>query len=222
MSSRLLSGAGAVVIIFAAGHALAAAQDQRFKPAVKPQKASKLVVPVQPAPLGATVESVLAAGRQLNPALRAAALDTSAAAAKAAGADALDDPMISDSYQFYRNPNVFSGHAVEVTQAFPLAEVAGTFELLRCGPGGARRAHLRAVASLSPVWPMTSRQTLPNRGEIIRSRCFGCDITSAQTRLGTHARLAAHKKRFSLWSLYHGAARAKIWLFGCGYSKDPF
>jgi outer membrane protein, heavy metal efflux system len=120
MSSRLLSGAGAVVIIFAAGHALAAAQDQRFKPAGKAQKASKLVVPVQPAPLGATVESVLAAGRQLNPALRAAALDTSAAAAKAAGADALDDPMISDSYQFYRNPNVFSGHAVEVTQAFPL------------------------------------------------------------------------------------------------------
>jgi outer membrane protein, heavy metal efflux system len=120
-SSRLLSGAGAVVIIFAAGYALAA-QDQRFKPAGKPQKASasKLVVPVQPAPLGATVESVLAAGRQLNPALRAAALDTSAAAAKAAGADALDDPMISDSYQYYRNPNVFSGHAVVVTQAFPL------------------------------------------------------------------------------------------------------
>jgi hypothetical protein len=68
MSSRLLSGAGAVVIIFAAGHALAAAQDQRFKPAGKPQKASasKLVVPVQPAPLGATVESVLAAGRRAD------------------------------------------------------------------------------------------------------------------------------------------------------------
>ena len=28
--------------------------------------------------------------------------------------------MISDSYQYYRNPNVFSGHAVTVTQAFPL------------------------------------------------------------------------------------------------------
>jgi outer membrane protein TolC len=70
--------------------------------------------------LGATLESVLAAGRQLNPALRAAALETSAAAAKAAGADALDDPIISDSYQTYRNPNVFSGHAVMVTQAVPL------------------------------------------------------------------------------------------------------
>jgi outer membrane protein TolC len=70
--------------------------------------------------LGATLESVLAAGRQLNPSLRAAALETSAAAAKAAGADALDDPTLSDSYQYYRNPNVFSGHAVMVTQAFPL------------------------------------------------------------------------------------------------------
>jgi outer membrane protein TolC len=70
--------------------------------------------------LGATVESVLAAGRGLNPALRAAALDTSAAAAKAAGADALDDPVISDSYQYWRDPNVFSGHAIMVTQAFPL------------------------------------------------------------------------------------------------------
>jgi outer membrane protein TolC len=70
--------------------------------------------------LGATVESVLAVGRGLNPALRAAALDTSAAAAKAAGADALDDPVISDSYQYWRDPGVFSGHAIMVTQAFPL------------------------------------------------------------------------------------------------------
>jgi cobalt-zinc-cadmium efflux system outer membrane protein len=103
-------------------HAGGKAQHEHFKAADKPQKASasKLVVSVQPAPLGATVESVLAAGRQLNPALRAAALDTSAAAAKAAGADALDDPMISDSYQYYRNPNVFSGHAIMMTQAFPL------------------------------------------------------------------------------------------------------
>jgi outer membrane protein, heavy metal efflux system len=121
MSSRLLSGAGALVIIVAAGHALAAAEDQRFRSVAKPQKAA---IGKPPAPrlaaLGATVESVLAAGRQLNPALRAAALDTAAAAAKAAGADALDDPMISDSYQYYRNSNVFSGHAITVTQAFPL------------------------------------------------------------------------------------------------------
>jgi outer membrane protein, heavy metal efflux system len=70
--------------------------------------------------LGATVEGLLAVSRQLSPGLRAAALDTAAAAAKAEGADALDDPILSDSYQYYRNPNTFSGHAIMVTQAFPL------------------------------------------------------------------------------------------------------
>jgi len=121
MSSRFSAGAAAFAIILAAGHASAAAEDQ--KPSAKPQKVSgtaKSAAQIGFAPLGATVESVLAAGRRLNPALRAAALDTSAAAAKATGADALDDPMISDSYQYYRNPNVFSGHAITVTQAFPL------------------------------------------------------------------------------------------------------
>ena len=71
-------------------------------------------------PLGATLEGLLAVSRQLSPSLRAAALDTAAAAAKADGADALDDPMLSASYQYYRNPTVFSGVAVTVTQAFPL------------------------------------------------------------------------------------------------------
>ena len=70
--------------------------------------------------LGATVDGLLAAGRQLSPALRAAALDTSAAAAKASGADALDDPTISDSYQYYKDPGVFSAHTVMITQSFPL------------------------------------------------------------------------------------------------------
>jgi len=71
-------------------------------------------------PLGANVETLLAAGYRLSPAIRATALDTAAAAAKASGADALDDPMITNSYQYYRNPNVFSGHAIMVTQTFPL------------------------------------------------------------------------------------------------------
>jgi hypothetical protein len=48
-----------------------------------------------------------------------AAARTSAVAAKAAGADALDDPVISDSYSYCRDPGVFSGHAIMVTQAFP-------------------------------------------------------------------------------------------------------
>ncbi len=72
------------------------------------------------APLGATVEGFLAAGRRLSPALRAAALDTEAAAAKAGGADALDDPTISDSYQYYKDPGVFSAHTVMLSQSFPL------------------------------------------------------------------------------------------------------
>jgi len=70
--------------------------------------------------LGATVDDLLAAGRQLSPTLRAAALETAAAAAKAEGADALDDPTISDSYQYYKDPGVFSAHTVMLSQSFPL------------------------------------------------------------------------------------------------------
>lgn len=72
------------------------------------------------APLGATVDGLLAAGQSLSPALQAAALDTAAAAARADGAGALDDPTITDSYTYYKDPNVFSGHTVMLTQAFPL------------------------------------------------------------------------------------------------------
>jgi cobalt-zinc-cadmium efflux system outer membrane protein len=72
------------------------------------------------ATLGASVDGLRAAGRRLSPALRAAALEADAAAAKADGADALDDPTISDSYQYYRDPGVFSAHTVTLTQAFPL------------------------------------------------------------------------------------------------------
>ena len=70
--------------------------------------------------LGATVESMLAAGHRLSPQLRGAALDTVAATAKAEGAGALDDPTITDSYTYYRDPGVFSAHTVMLTQAFPL------------------------------------------------------------------------------------------------------
>ncbi|WP_428378137.1 TolC family protein [Lichenicoccus sp.] len=72
------------------------------------------------APLGATVDGLLAAGRSLSPALRAVALDTEAASARAGGAGALDDPTITDSYTTYKDPNVFSAHTVMLTQAFPL------------------------------------------------------------------------------------------------------
>jgi outer membrane protein TolC len=69
---------------------------------------------------GATVDELLAAGRQLSPVLRAAALETAAAAARAGGADALDDPTVSDSYQYYKNPGVFSAHTIMLSQSFPL------------------------------------------------------------------------------------------------------
>jgi hypothetical protein len=44
-----------------------------------------------------------------------AAFDTSAVAAKAAGADAPDDPAMSDSYSYYRDPGVFGGDAIMTT-----------------------------------------------------------------------------------------------------------
>jgi len=71
-------------------------------------------------PLGATVDGLIAAGRQLSPTLRAASLETAEAAAKAEGAGALDDPTVSDSYQYYKDPGVFSAHTVTITQSFPL------------------------------------------------------------------------------------------------------
>ncbi len=120
MSSRRLAGAGALALALCANQAWGEAQSVRLKPENKPPNVAVPQIAGHSAPLGATLESVLAAGRQLNPALRAAALDTAAAAAKAAGADALDDPTISDSYQYWRDPGVFSGHALMVTQAIPL------------------------------------------------------------------------------------------------------
>jgi cobalt-zinc-cadmium efflux system outer membrane protein len=69
---------------------------------------------------GATAESLLILGRQLSPALRASALDTEAVSARASGADALDDPTITDNYTYYKDPGVFSAHTVMLTQAFPL------------------------------------------------------------------------------------------------------
>jgi cobalt-zinc-cadmium efflux system outer membrane protein len=70
--------------------------------------------------LGENLEGLLAAAHRLSPTLRAAALDTAGAAAKAEGADALDDPTISDSYSYYKDPGVYSAHTVLLSQSFPL------------------------------------------------------------------------------------------------------
>lgn len=69
---------------------------------------------------GATVESLLTLGRRLSPTLRAAALDTAAAASRAEAAGALDDPVFSENYQNYRSPNLFSMNFISLSQTFPL------------------------------------------------------------------------------------------------------
>ncbi len=100
---------------FAAGMALAAGPFAYW-----PARAQPATDSLGANPLGATVEGLLEAGQRLSPALRAASLDTAAASAKADGAGRLDDPTIADNYEYYRDPGVFSGHAVMVSQAFPL------------------------------------------------------------------------------------------------------
>ncbi|HYA79344.1 MAG TPA: hypothetical protein VED87_00250, partial [Methylocystis sp.] len=79
MPSRLSSGVGALVILLITGHACAGAGEQDLTTAGEPKHAvatGKSRAPRSMA-LGATVESLLAAARELNPALRAAALETS-------------------------------------------------------------------------------------------------------------------------------------------------
>ena len=85
MPSRFLAGAAALAIILSVSHAWGEAEHEHSKAAGKPQNAATITSSgrARLPPLGATLESVLAAGRQLNPSLRAAALETSAAAAKA-------------------------------------------------------------------------------------------------------------------------------------------
>jgi cobalt-zinc-cadmium efflux system outer membrane protein len=97
------------------------------------------------APLGATVESLLAAGRRLSPTLRAVALDSEAAAAKAGGADRLDDPTVSDSYQYYKDPGVFSAHTVILSQSFPLWGKRGLRREAALADVDASRGRERAV-----------------------------------------------------------------------------
>jgi outer membrane protein TolC len=71
---------------------------------------------------GATVESVLVLGRQLSPELRATALDTEAAAARADAAGRLDDPMfraMSDEVDRTSGPRINKTY-LSFEQEFPL------------------------------------------------------------------------------------------------------
>lgn len=106
----------------------------------------------EPAALGTTVGGLLAAAHSLSPTLRAAALDVEAARAKARGAGALDDPTISDSYQYYRDPGVFSAHTVMLTQSFPL-----------WGKRGLRRAAARADVTAARGGERAERDALDER-----------------------------------------------------------
>src|SRR5207244_11722087 len=71
---------------------------------------------------GATAESVLALGRRLSPELRAVALDTEAAAARADAAGRLDDPTfraMSDEVDRTSGPRINKTY-LSVEQEFPL------------------------------------------------------------------------------------------------------
>lgn len=132
--------------------------------------------------LGATVDGLLAVSRQLSPSLRAAALDTAAAAAKAEGADALDDPILSDSYQYYRNPNTFSGHAVMVTQAFPL-----------WGKRSLRRAAALADTAAARSREQSTQDESDERIKVAFAQCYAItrQIAVSQQIVGVARRMQA-------------------------------
>ena len=84
--------------------------------AVSPGSAQDIGTP------GTTVESVLALGRQLSPELRAVALDTEAAAARADAAGRLDDPTfraMSDEVDRTSGPRINKMY-LSIEQEFPL------------------------------------------------------------------------------------------------------
>ena len=83
---------------------------------------SPAAAPPQSEALGATAEGLIAAGRMLSPTLRAATLMTSAAAAKAEAAGALDDPMftvLSDEVDRTSGRRINKTY-LTFTQEFPL------------------------------------------------------------------------------------------------------
>lgn len=98
-----------------------AALRERARPLAIAFTLAALASPVQAQePPGTTVDSLLALGHQLSPALRASALDIAAASARADAAGALDDPVLSENYQNYHSPNLFSMNFITISQTFPL------------------------------------------------------------------------------------------------------
>jgi outer membrane protein TolC len=87
---------------------------------------SVLLSPVQAqdagsGPIGATVDSALDVAHRLSPMLRAAALNTAAASARADRADALDDPSLNvETMQVRSNRSGMDQTTILVQQEFPL------------------------------------------------------------------------------------------------------
>ena len=111
--------------------------------AILAASASAQIPPSLDAP-GASVEELLAIAHRLNPELAARALESEAAAAKASGAGALDDPMLNVS-----RDEGFRQTMTTVSQAFPLW---GKRDLSRsiasAEASGARSRHQAAAVEL--------------------------------------------------------------------------
>lgn len=170
---RMLRAALFILLIAAAGES-ASAQDQA----------------------AVTVEDLLSAGRRLNPSLRASALETAAAAAKAEGADAFDDPTLTDNYQFYRDPGTFSGHAVMVSQAFPF--------------WGKR--DLRREAALSDLDAARGREQAARDDLDERIKVAFAHLTLADRAIGVNREVAG---------LAHGMKEAAKARYGAGRGDQP-
>jgi cobalt-zinc-cadmium efflux system outer membrane protein len=146
--------------------------------------------------LGESVDPLLDAGQRLSPALRAAALETEASLARAEGADALDAPVISDSFQYYRDPGVFSGHAIMLTQSFPL-----------WGKRDLRRAAALADADAARGREQAARDELDERIKVAFARYYAA---SQALRIDREA-----------IGLIQGIGRAAAARYGAGRGDQP-
>jgi cobalt-zinc-cadmium efflux system outer membrane protein len=102
----------------------------------------------QEMPIGATVESVLDAAHRLSPTLRAAALDTTAASARADRADALANPMFNvQTMQVPGNRASMDQTTIMLQQEFPLWGKLGLRKSAAVAMLDAARGEERATAA---------------------------------------------------------------------------
>src|SRR5947207_687793 len=119
---------------------------------------------------GTTVESVLALGRRLSPELRAVALDTEAAAARADAAGRLDDPTfraMSDEVDRTGGPRINKTY-LSVEQEFPLwgkleLRHSAALAAVDAAPGRARAANPRLFSGAAEVRSAESERRLAEK-----------------------------------------------------------